>query len=82
MTNPTLTPTSHYCSIWADPDDYVVLDDDRCIGWIFKATYAPPSKPWFWTIIAREFPVSVHNKGYAATCEEAMTAFKAQWAST
>ena len=80
-TNPTLGPTSRYCSIAADPDDYVVFDGDRCIGWIFKPPYASPSKPWFWTITAVEFPPSVHNKGYSATREQAMADFKTQWLS-
>jgi hypothetical protein len=81
MTNPTLRPMSRYCSIEADAGDYVVLDGDRCIGWIFKPSYASPSKPWFWTITDRCQPPSVHNKGYAATRKQAMADFKKQWSS-
>ena len=79
MTNPTLRPMNQYCSIGADADDYVVLDGERCVGWIFKPTYASPSKPWFWTITDRRQPPSIHNKGYAATSEQAMANFKIQW---
>jgi hypothetical protein len=34
--------------------------------------------PWFWTITAR-VPQCPYDRGYAATREEAMAAFKAAW---
>jgi hypothetical protein len=78
---PLVRPTSRYCSIGADADEYVVFDGDRCIGWIFKPSFASPSKPWFWTITDRCQPPSIHNEGYAATREQAMADFKKQWLS-
>jgi predicted membrane-bound dolichyl-phosphate-mannose-protein mannosyltransferase len=82
MTNLLLTPTNRYYGLGTDIDDYTVVQGDRPIGRIFKPEHASLSEPWFWTITARGFPASVHNKGYAATREEAMAAFKARWLGT
>jgi len=36
----------------------------------------PKDTLWFWTIVAREIPSSIHNRGYSATREQAMADFK------
>ena len=61
------------------PNDFDVCEGDRCIGRIFLSPQSPQGCPWFWTITAREYPPSIHSRGYSATREEAMTDFKAQW---
>ena len=61
------------------PNDYDVLDADRCIGRIFLSPQSPPDRNWMWTITAGEYPPSIHSRGYSATHEQAMADFKAQW---
>ena len=64
------------------PNDFDVLDADRCVGRIFLSPQSPPDRNWMWTITARDYPRSIHNRGYSATREEAMMDFKAQWLSS
>jgi hypothetical protein len=62
---------------WSD-DDYDVFDGDRCIGRILLVPQAPEGQPWFWTITA-PVPQYPHDRGYAATREDAMADFMAAW---
>ena len=73
----TLARTFKYCG-FGNIDDFVVLDGDRVIGRIFKPPHALSYRPWFWTITVEKAP-SVENRGYAATREDAMAAFKVRW---
>ena len=63
---------------WSE-DDYDVRDaHGKVVGRIMRHPQVAKDKPWFWTIVAREIPPSVHNHGYAATREDAMADFKMQ----
>ena len=68
--------------VWSDDDYYVRDRVHKVVGRIMLHPQAPKDKPWFWTIVAREIPPSVHNHGYSATREQAMADFKTRWAAT
>lgn len=79
MTTLTLIPAkkSRRADFWPD-DDYDVRCDGQVVGRVFRPPQAPTEQPWFWTIVAG-IPMSIHNRGYATTREEAMAAFNAAW---
>ena len=77
-----LKKTESIYRIGAGDDDYAVLDGDRVIGRIFLSPASPPDRNWMWTITAKDFPYSIHNRGYSETREQAMMEFKAQWLSS
>jgi hypothetical protein len=61
------------------PNDFGALDTDRCVGSIFLSPASPADRNWMWTITARDYPRSIHNRGYSATREDAMKDLKLQW---
>jgi len=80
MNNLVLALTRRYFGI-GDKNDFTVLEAGRCTGHIFLSPQAPEGRSWFWTITDMNFPASTDNKGYCATREEAMAAFRTRWQS-
>jgi hypothetical protein len=68
---------------WSHDDYDVRLGDanGRVVGKIFKAVMVPTGLDWLWTI-TEQAPRKPTNRGYAATLQEAMEAFKRAWASS
>ena len=68
---------------WSDDDYDVRLGDATgpVVGKIFKAVMTPDVLDWLWTITER-MPRKPTDRGYAATREEAVEAFKKAWASS
>jgi len=60
-------------------DDFDVRDGDRVIGRIVRHPQAARGAPWFWAITAESHRVSLADRGYAASREDAVVRFKAQW---
>jgi hypothetical protein len=60
-------------------DDFDVRDGDRIIGRIVRHPQAPREAPWFWAITAESHRVSLADRGYAASREDAVVQFTAQW---
>jgi hypothetical protein len=78
MTNLIFAYTRKYFG-FGGKNDYAVLNGGRVIGRIFLSPHSPPDHNWMWTITAREYPPTIHSRGYSATREEAVADFKKQW---
>jgi len=65
---------------WSADDFDVRLGDvsGQVVGRIFLSLTAPQDRIWFWTITAR-MPQQPTERGYTATREAAMTAFRLAW---
>ncbi len=60
-------------------DDYDIWDDKgRVVGRVVRAGNSPKGQPWFWTVTERAMRLPA-DRGYAATREEAMAAFRRAW---
>jgi hypothetical protein len=77
LNSPILKKTASIYGIGGS-NDYTVLNGDRVIGRIFLSPAAPRDCNWMWTITARDYPPSIHSRGYSATREQAISDFKAQ----
>jgi hypothetical protein len=60
-------------------DDYDVLSGESRVGRIFRSASAPQDRPWMWTITAAVVAPLVPSHGFAATLDEAKTAFAETW---
>jgi hypothetical protein len=63
-----------------DADDFDVRLCDasgQVVGRIFRSPQSPQDRPWFWTI--SRFPQKPTERGYTATREQAMNAFRLAW---
>jgi hypothetical protein len=65
-----------------DDDDFDVLADGVVVGRIMKTEAAPVGSPWMWTLAFGHHEDRTPTHGYAATREDAMTAFAKSWRRT
>jgi hypothetical protein len=62
-----------------NPDDWDVFDGERRVGRIFRSSSAPQDRPWMWTITGAVVAPRLPSHGFAATMDEAKTAFAETW---
>ena len=60
-------------------DDYDVVADGLVVGRIMKAAAVPAGMSWMWTLGYGYHETCTPIHGYAATREDAMTAFAKSW---
>jgi hypothetical protein len=60
------------------PDDYVVLDQDRPVGHIFKEAIQGELE-WYWSIDTSPYPAPPPHNGMAKTLEDVKQAFKTRY---
>ncbi len=60
-------------------DDFDVLADGVVVGRIMKATAAPVSLPWLWTLAFGHHDDRTPTHGYEPTREAAIAAFRKSW---
>ena len=60
-------------------DDYDVVADGLVVGRIMKAAAVPVETSWMWTLGYGYHKDRTPIQGYAATREDAMTAFAKSW---
>jgi hypothetical protein len=65
-------------------DDYDVIGDvsgghGLVVGRIFRASTAPSTTPWMWTLAYGQHEDRTPTHGYEPTCETAMQAFAKSW---
>ena len=60
-------------------DSFAIFDGEACIGHIMRTQKSPEDKSWFWTIFVGVAPGIVCDRGYAATREQAIADFEAEW---
>jgi hypothetical protein len=65
-------------SEWRD-DDYDVLAEGVVVGRIFKANASPVGASWMWALAFGHHEDRTPTPGYAATRQDAMTAFGKSW---
>jgi hypothetical protein len=70
--------TSRPSGQWND-DDFDVLADGVVVGRILKVHAAPVGTPRMWTLAFGHHEDRTPPHGYAATREDAMTAFAKSW---
>jgi len=62
-----------------DRDSFAIFDGEDCIGHIMRTQKSRKGKPWFWTIFVGAAAGIVSDRGYAATREQAIADFEAEW---
>jgi hypothetical protein len=78
----TMRPTGGHSPVYADRQDWTVLDEGHPVGRIYEDT--SPSTPddlrWFWAITVYVWPdAGIATSGKAATLDQAKAEFQRNW---
>lgn len=66
---------------WTDAN-FEVFDGELRIGRIVWLGAAQRDQPWMWSITCSWIPLTIGDRGYAASLAAAMAEFKARWEAT
>ncbi len=71
------TPLMRWSTTWGN-DDFVILDQDRSVGRIYKDVIHGEPK-WSWSINTSPYPTPPPHNGVENSLEEAKVAFKTRY---
>ena len=78
----TMRPTGGHSPVYADRQDWTILDEGQPVGRIYEDTSAstPSEMRWTWTIMVYVWPdAGIATSGKAPTLDAAKAAFQSSW---
>jgi hypothetical protein len=77
----TMRPTGGHSPVYADRQDWTVLDEGQPVGRIYEDTSAgTPDRRWTWSITVYVWPdAGITTSGKAATLDQAKAEFQRNW---
>jgi hypothetical protein len=76
----TMRPTGGHSPVYADRQDWTILDDGEPVGRIYEGATAgtPTDLRWFWSVTVYVNPMAgIRTSGKVATLDEAKAQFQA-----
>ena len=76
----TIRPTGGHSPVYADRQDWTVLDERQPVGRIYEDTSASTDQRWTWSITVYVWPdAGIATSGKAATLDQAKAEFQRNW---